>query len=146
MKKIYLFVLLLLIIPFVVNADTNPKVLTLDAKESGKTIVYNGTMEDGAHAVMCKLLDSNSKEIDMLSSAVEDDKFSGTFNIEENGTYKVSCANYEAGETKVVTVSFSNGVNSKNVKTGDNITFFIVTAVASLVTIILLFILKRKKA
>lgn len=130
MKKLKLFIVsVLLLIPFTVNA-AEPKVTSLDAKVSSGTISYNGTMEDGSHAVMCKLYDSNSKEIDLLSSAVDSNKFEGSFTVSSKGTYKVSCANYEGGEITEKTVEV---IKVKNPKTGDKIVLYLVVGIISLV-------------
>ena len=102
MKKLYLFLIsLLLIIPFSVYAATTPRVLTLTAKSSGTTINYEGTIEEGSHAVMCKLYNSDNQEIDLLSSAVDNKAFEGSFENVEKGKYTVACANYEGGEIKI---------------------------------------------
>lgn len=104
MKK--LLILLIAFIPFTfVNAETKPSVKTLDANVSASKISYSGTMEDGSYAVMCKLFDKDSNEIDMLSSAVDEHKFSGEFTVASAGDYKIICANYEGGATKEVTAS-----------------------------------------
>lgn len=161
MRRINLLVLIFIfMIPFIyVEAATGARVLTLDADDSGLTITYNGTVEDGSHAVMCKLLNSNSEEIDLLSSAVLNNKFEGLFTVDSKATYKIACANYEGGEFKEVVVSFDddmatsdatvkkvNKTDAKNVKTGDNIGKFMVLAVVSLVLIVTLFIIKKKRA
>ena len=102
MKKIkYLIFSVLFLIPVVAYAADNPKVTALTATVSGRTINYSGTMESGAHAVMCKLY-SGDNEIDYLSSAVDSNKFEGSFVVSEVGTYDVKCANYEGGEYKIV--------------------------------------------
>ena len=69
MKKIKLLVLIcLFVFPFIrVDAATTPKVLTLEGTTSGTSISYNGTTEEGSTAVMCKLLNTDSEELDMLS-------------------------------------------------------------------------------
>lgn len=105
MKKLLFVFSLLLIFPPCVFAESKPKVLTLKAETSGSTIGYKGTMEDGSTAVMCKLYNSEGEEIDMLSTAVEENKFEGTFTVTSKGEYKISCANYEGGDFKDVTVS-----------------------------------------
>ena len=106
MKK-KLFLLLVLLLPLMVHADTFPKVLSLDATLDHNTINYSGTTESGSHAVMCKLLNSTGAEIDMLSVAIDNNEFEGTFITPTTGSYTVSCANYEGGaiKTKAVTVT-----------------------------------------
>ena len=132
MKKISLFVVaLLLIIPLSVRA-AEYKVVELNATNESGTIKYNGTMEAGSTAVMCKLYDSSSNELDLLSSAVENTKFEGSFTVSSNGTYKVSCANYEGGEITEKTVEVT-GV--KNPKTGDNIIMYVSLGVIALLGI-----------
>ena len=82
-------------------------------------------MEDGSTAVMCKLVDSSEKEKDLLSSAVDNAAFSGSFENVPNGTYNVTCANYSGGDWKKVQVEVKdstvidteevvNDENSKN--------------------------------
>lgn len=137
MKK-YLFALLTLfvILPITVFAlPEYPKVLTLEADSNDKFVNYSGTTEDGSLAVMCKLYDSEDNELDMLSSAVEDNSFEGTFVVSASGNYEVACANYEGGEIKrastevddlVYTVSFdTNGgelIESQQVVIGEKAT------------------------
>ena len=100
MKK-YLFTLLslFLIVPIMVFAD-EPRVLTLNTEVSSNAVTFSGTVESGSHAVMCKLYDNNNHEKDMLSVGVNNGAFEGSFEITENGNYKVSCANYEGGAIK----------------------------------------------
>ena len=107
MKKFSILLFsLFLFVPFLVRAAENPNVLTLEASADGNTISYNGTMEDGSSAVMCKIYDSNNEEIDMLSSEVNDNSaFAGEFTVHANDEYKVSCANYEGGEIKSAEVT-----------------------------------------
>ncbi len=106
MKKSILFILtILLTLPFSVLAISYPKVLTLTADTDGNKINYSGTIEDGSHAVMCKLYNSQDEEIDKLSAAVNNSKFEGMFTTTTTGNYKVACANYEGGEIKRASVS-----------------------------------------
>jgi len=131
MKKLSIFLVsILLLIPFTVSAL--PKVESLDAKVSKNEITYNGTMEDGSTAVMCKLYDSKSNEIDLLSTQVDDNKFEGSFTVNTKGDYKVSCANYEGGEILEKTVSVTD---VKNPKTGDNIIMYVSLGVIALLGI-----------
>ena len=100
MKRVkYLLLAFLLALPITVFA-ADPAVLTLNASATGSTVKYDGTMEDGSTAVMCKLVDSSEKEKDLLSSAVDNAAFSGSFENVPNGTYNVTCANYSGGDWK----------------------------------------------
>ena len=163
MKKIKLLVLIcLFVFPFIrVDAATTPKVLTLEGTTSGTSISYNGTTEEGSTAVMCKLLNTDSEELEMLSSPVDNKEFTGTFTVDEKKDYIVACANYEGGEIKKITVSFnkettSNNTNDKetskkitnsnNVKTSDNIIKFVILSFISLMATISLLIIKKKRA
>ena len=106
MRKSTLFIFaLLLIIPFSVFAISYPKVLTLNADTDGNKINYSGTIENGSHAVMCKLYNSQDEEIDKLSVAVNNSEFEGMFITTTTGNYKVACANYEGGKIEVISVS-----------------------------------------
>lgn len=148
MKKICLsMIIVLLLIPISVNAATTPRIITLDANTTGMTISYNGTIEDGSHAVMCKLLNNNSEELDLLSSPVEDNKFEGTFTVNDKGNYKVACANYEGGDIKEVdaTITTVNTKTATNTKTGDNIIPFILIALISIIGIITTIVINKKK-
>ncbi len=127
-EKIGIVLVSLLFIPLSVLA-ADYKVKTLNVKASGTTINYNGTMENGSHAVMCKLYDKDSKEIDLLSSAVDNNNFEGSFEVSNGGEYKVACANYEGGLIMEKTVV----VSSKNPKTSDKIVLFASLALISLV-------------
>ena len=110
MKRVkYLLLAFLLVLPITVFA-ASPNVLTLTASVTGSTVKYDGTMEDGSTAVMCKLVDSSEKEIDLLSSAVDNGSFSGSFENVANGTYNVLCANYEGGEWKKTEVEVKDSV------------------------------------
>ena len=171
MKKMIIAILsLIAIIPLSVNAE---KVTTLDTKVEEKTIKYNGAVEDGITAVMCHLLDTNGKSLDNMSLPVNSNKFNGEFQVSKDGTYKVSCAKYEGGETKVaeVTVGNTNSEssqatkaqetsqtneeekqnetkdkrNANNIKTGDNIKVYFVLAVVSVAGFIALIIYLKKK-
>lgn len=143
MKKIGLLVCLLFVLPFGVFAATNPSVKELSAKSDGSKITYDGTMEDGSHAVMCKLYNSKDEEIKLLSSAVDKTKFKGEFTVENVGTYTVVCANYEGGEIKKVEVEVKEEKNTTdsdakaetktNPKTGDNYTMLIIVLGASVI-------------
>ena len=162
MKKFSVLLIILLLFPFIyVEAASTPRVLTLDATTSDTTITYNGTIEDGSYAVMCKLLNNNNEEIDLLSSSVTNNSFEGSFVVSEKANYKVACANYEGGDIKEVEVSFDddtvtdtnkNNTNAKkvnnasNVKTSDNIIIFIIIGIISMCAIISLIIIKKKRA
>ena len=147
MKKISLFIVsILLIIPFAVNAAENPSVKSLEAKANDSTITYNGTMEDGSHAVMCKLY-KGDEEVDLLSSAVDNNNFEGEFTVTEKGDYKVYCANYEGGAitTADVTVSKVEEDNKSNPKTFDAIVIFISILVVSIIGFVVTIALKKRK-
>ena len=148
MKKISLFIVsILLIIPFTVSA-AEYKVVELNASSENTTIKYDGTMEAGSTAVMCKLYDSSSNELDYFSSAVDNTKFNGTFTAPKDGEYIVKCANYEGGDLKeaTVTVGSTTSKTSKNPKTGDNILTFASLMIISLVGLgVVTFKLKENK-
>ena len=142
MKKLGLLILLL-VLPFAVNAATSINVKSLDASVSGTTINYNGEMEDGSVAVMCKLYDGDN-EIDYLSSQVNSNKFEGAFSVDNAGTYKLRCANYEGGEIKEVEVTTTE--NKTNPTTGDPIYTYVAIGAGALIVIgIIVVILTRKK-
>ena len=128
MKKILCLIISLFFIPIFVNAE-NPKVLSLKVENSGLNIKYSGTTEDGSHAVMCILFDKDSNEIDKLSSAVDNKQFKGELLANEDGSYTLSCANYEGGDFNSVNVIIStkeqkSAANVKNPKTIDNILIY----------------------
>ena len=143
MKKLGLLILLL-VLPFAVNAATSINVKSLDASVSGTTINYNGEMEDGSVAVMCKLYDGDN-EIDYLSSQVNSNKFEGSFSVDNAGTYKLRCANYEGGEIKEVEVTTTE--NKTNPTTKDPIyTYIAIGAVALIVIgVVVVFLTKKGK-
>ena len=120
MKKINLLILTVLFtLPFAVKAATTPKVLTVEATIDDTTIEYKGTTEEGVYAVMCKLYDAEG-EVDLLSTSVDSQKFSGTFTAPKKGEYKVQCANYDGGEIKSAKVTAKEVVKAKdNPKTLD---------------------------
>ena len=125
MKKISLLMLLiLLIVPLNVRA-AEIKVLELDVSAKDNTIKYNGTMDDGATAVMCKLFNSEEDEVDKLSSAVDGHKFAGEFTIDKNDTYTIYCANYEGGAISSKEVIVSEIKELVAPKTGDNILTYV---------------------
>lgn len=117
-KSLILGLSLFLIAPFSVNAASYPRVSTLNVTSTDNTINYTGTMETGSHAVMCKLYNEDSEELDLLSSAVENNEFTGSFSNIEDGTYTVYCANYEGGEIKSEEVT----VDTRTVITEINLT------------------------
>ena len=131
MKKVSFLLLSILLVPMTVKAALAPSVKTLEASAVNNTINYNGTVEDGSHAVMCKLLDKDNKEVDLLSSAVDNGAFTGSFNNVAKGTYTVSCANYEGGEFKKAEVE----VTVDNPKTGDNMMLYCSVLAVSVVGI-----------
>ena len=79
----------------------------LETNVEGKNISYNGTMETGSHAVMCKLY-SEATELNKTSLPVDGGKFNGTFTVTEAGDYKIACANYEGGAIKEATATVAN--------------------------------------
>ena len=142
MKKLGLLILLL-VLPFAVNAATSINVKSLDASVSGTTINYNGEMEDGSVAVMCKLYDGDN-EIDYLSSQVNSNKFEGSFSVDNAGTYKLRCANYEGGEIKEVEVTTTE--NKTNPTTGDPIYTYVAIGAGALIVIgVIVVIITKKK-
>lgn len=169
MKKIGLLLSLLFILPLCTLAAENPAVKEIDAKSDGTTISYTGTMESGSFAVMCKLYNSKDEEIDLLSSAVDNNKFEGKFTVSGADTYTLACANYEGGEIKKVEVLVEDlsdktkddkteeaktetpkndkiEDNKNNPKTGDNYTSLIFGTMISLVGIMgATLYIKRKK-
>lgn len=150
MKKIGLFVLtILFILPLGVKAETKPKVLKVTSTVEKTTIKYEGTTEDDVYAVMCKLYNSKNEEIDLLSSAVDTNKFNGKFEVKEKGEYKVACANYDGGEIKEATATVKESSKDKtNPDTYDSgILTYVIIAVVGIVGVVLLllFYKKRKK-
>ena len=147
MKKIGLL-LMLFILPLSVSA-ASVNVKTLDAATEGKTIKYNGKMEDGSVAVMCKLY-NGEEEIDYLSSAVDSNKFEGSFTVTSDGTYKVACANYEGGEFKSTEVVVKEETTEEEKKestpnTYDNILSIVAIAGISLATLVGITLYIRKE-
>ena len=145
MKKISLLILaVLFIVPISVFAASTPRVLTLTAKSNGNTIEYNGTIEPGAYAVMCKLYNSSDEEVDLLSSQVSNEKFNGKFENVAAGKYNVACARYEGGEVKKAEVIVESTANPKTYDAG--ILGSIVLVVVSLAGIAaaLIYLKKRK--
>ena len=128
-----------------------------------KLVRYDSTNTD-YWSYTVALYDSNNTELDTFSTAVEDDKFSGTFESLSNGDYTVTCANYEGGEKKSATAkvtdstvtnnnttnsntSNSNATNNTkadNPKTLDNIKLFVGIFAVSIVLIAGLIIVKKK--
>ena len=147
MKKVSLLILtILFVLPITVKAASNPKVLTVEASAKGTTINYNGTTEEDSHAVMCKLYDSKNEEVDLLSSAVENKEFTGSFTVKEKGDYKVACANYEGGEIQSAKVTVTESAKEKNnPDTYDaGILVYIVLIVFAVIGIIWLVVYKKK--
>lgn len=169
MKKISLFIIgLLFLFPIAVFAAGDPNVDTVTTTVDGSNINYNGTTINGSTAVVCKLYNSNNTELDTFSTAVEDDKFSGTFVAPSNGDYTVTCANYEGGEKKSATAKVENATTdntttnntnntnstsnsnktsndkSENPKTLDNIKLFVGIFAVSIVLIAGLIVVKKK--
>ena len=155
MKKIGLFLCALLILPLCTLAAENPAVKELNTKADGATISYNGTMEDGSFAVMCKLYNSKDEEIDLLSSAVDNNKFEGEFTVSVADTYTLACANYEGGEIKKVEVLVDKLIDKTtddkiedakaNPKTGDNYTLLTIILGTSIIGLIICAIYFKSK-
>ena len=119
MRKLSILIIaVLFVLPVGVFAATTPRVLTLQAKANGNTIEYNGTIEDGAYAVMCKLYNSSDEEVDLLSSQVNSNKFNGKFENVVAGKYNVACARYEGGEVKKAEVIIESTKNPKTYDAG----------------------------
>ena len=124
MKKIIL-ALLLIVLPVTVFAAEPPIVSKLELSNDKGVIKFNGETAEPAeygtgvpsYAVMCKLFNSESDQVDLLSTEVNDDKFEGSFTVTKNDTYTVYCANYEGGAIKSETIKVDDIVNPK---TGDN--------------------------
>ena len=140
MKKLVIFVLLI-IFPFTVNAATlNVNVKSLVAKAESKTIKYNGEMEEDSHAVMCKLYKGDD-EVDYLSSAVDEHKFEGSFTVTSAGKYTVTCANYEGGDIKSTEVEV---VEEKTPATSDKVLGYIALFLLSAIAVVGLVIYHKK--
>lgn len=103
MKK---FLFGLLFLPISVLA-VSPSVLSIDTSVDSNRINYSGTTEGDVYAVMCKLYKGDT-EIDMLSSAVSNNQFEGSFDVKNDGDYKVSCADYDGGSIKSKSVSLGS--------------------------------------
>ena len=110
MRKLLLIILLLT--PSLVLA-ANPKVTSLSAKINNNVITFNGEVENGSYAVMCKLI-VDDKEVDMLSTSVDKNKFNGKFNVNSSAIKKIACANYEGGEITTTTVEETKGETTSN--------------------------------
>lgn len=131
MKKV-LLALLLIVLPVTVFAAENLSVTKLELTNDKQVITFKGEMEDGSLAVMCKLYNSKDEEVDLYSTDVTANKFEGTFTVDKNDTYKVSCANYEGGEIKSETIVVKNA----NPKTGDSIYLYLTIGFISIIAII----------
>jgi len=147
MKK-YVLLLIIAIFPFAfASAATAPQVVSLETTVEGNVIKYNGEMEDGSFAVVCKLVDKDDKEVQDFSSAVDNHKFSGSFTVETAGDYTVRCANYEGGIVKGATVTIDSIAEAQsNPPTGDSIyTYGIIAGIALIGIGIVVVILTKKK-
>lgn len=118
MKKGKLLLLSSLLIPCSILA-ANPKVLTLTGEVKDNTINYSGTTEEGSHAVVCKLYNSKSEEVERFSTSVDNKEFEGSFKNVEAGDYTISCANYEGGEIKNVEVTVEKQEKAEETYTAD---------------------------
>ena len=143
MKKV-LLALLLIVLPVTVFAAENPSVTKLELTNDKQVITFKGEMEDGSLAVMCKLYNSNNEEIDLLSSAVDNKNFDGSFSNVADGTYNVACANYEGGEVKKVEVVVNNTASNPNTYDA-GISSFIIVSIVSILGIIGISIYMKKK-
>ena len=132
MKK-YILLLIIAIFPFAfASAATAPQVVSLETAVEGNVIKYNGEMEDGSFAVVCKLVDKDDKEVQDFSSAVDNHKFSGSFTVETAGDYTVRCAHFEGGEVKGAEATVTE-VPSTNAKTGDFIHIYVIVGIVALI-------------
>ena len=132
MKK-YVLLLIIAIFPFAfASAATAPQVVSLETTVEGNVIKYNGEMEDGSFAVVCKLIDKDDKEVQDFSSAVDNHKFSGSFTVETAGDYTVRCAHFEGGEVKGAEATVTE-VPSTNAKTGDIVMLYVVMLIVGVV-------------
>jgi hypothetical protein len=133
MKK-YVLLLMIAIFPFVfASAATSPQVVSLETTVEGSTIKYNGEMEEGSYAVVCKLFDKDDNELQDYSSAVDNHKFEGSFTVETNGDYTVRCAHFEGGIVKGAEASVNDIPTSTNAKTGDAIMIYVAILAISLI-------------
>ena len=140
-KKIRLIVIsILLVLPVSVLAEEKPNVTTLEATPSIGKIDFSGTTEDGSTAVMCKLYNNKDEEIDLLSTEVRENKFVGTFESVNAGTYSVVCANYDGGEFKKTSVVVNKGFNPKTFDGGISLSILLLSicTITSLGTIVYL--------
>ena len=116
MKKFLTLLTIFLIFPMIVLAENDPDVATVTATISGNDISVEGTTINTAHAVMCKLYDDQETMLEMHSFEVTnannstDGTFSGQFSVNGNGTYTVTCANYEGGAIVEDTVEATNAI------------------------------------
>lgn len=153
MKKI-IVLLLLLVFPVTAFAKEAPIVTKLELANEKGTIKYNGEVQDPtvsgdpSYAVMCKLYNSKDEEIDLLSSAVDNHKFEGTFTVTENGTYTVYCANYDGGEIKSETIKIADISNPKTGDISDVYCFVLGVSVAAFVIALMYprFLKKNRKS
>ena len=158
-KTMILIFVLLLIIPLTVNAE---KVTSLETTVEGKTIKFTGTT-DNLTAVACHLYSSSDEDLNQYSYAVDQNSFSGEFEVTEDGVYKVSCARYEGGEitTEEVTVGDVSEDNTeeateeaaadkdtskgKAVKTYDAIKTYVTLAAGAILIIVGALLVIRKR-
>ncbi|MBQ3430406.1 hypothetical protein IJG21_03225 [Candidatus Saccharibacteria bacterium] len=106
-KSLKLIALAFLTAPLVFSIDAfaaaTYDVLTVEASQASGVVSFSGTTETGVLAVSCSLNSKDGEELDFTSTAVSDDKFSGSFEIQE-GDYDVKCANYDGGRIVVASV------------------------------------------
>ena len=84
--------------PVCVGAASTPRILSLNASQSGGTISVDGTAEVNMLAASISIYDSAGTNLLALETAqVDNGAFSHSLAIEE-GNYKVCAANYDPGE------------------------------------------------
>ena len=133
MKK-YVLLLMIAIFPFIfASAATSPQVVSLETTVEGSTIKYNGEMEEGSYAVVCKLFDKDDNELQDYSSAVDNHKFEGSFTVETTGDYTVRCAHFEGGTVKGAEASVNDIPTSTNPHTGNSIMLYVGLLVVAIV-------------
>ncbi len=141
MKKI-LLTLLLIILPVTVFAAEPPIVSKLELSNDKGVINFNGETAEPheygtgipSYAVMCKLYNSKSEQVDILSTEVNENKFEGSFTVTKNDTYTVYCANYEGGAIKLETVKVDDIVNPK---TGDNMYIYCIVFAVCIAAVVI---------
>lgn len=138
MKKIIVIISLLFIFPMTAFAALAPEVSKLELSNDKGVITFKGETENVgeavSYAVMCKLYNSESNQIDLLSTEVVDKKFEGSFTVTKNDTYTVYCANYDQGAIKSETIKVDDIVNPK---TGDNMYIYCVVFAVCIAAVVI---------